>query len=78
MIGTCEALAMGTASGMDPVVLSEILKASSGRNCAWRAEPSRLPRDLELLSRHGVPSTRGPVRFQQTATGFRTEPLAMN
>ncbi len=32
MIGTCEALAMGAASGLDPAVLSEIMKASSGNN----------------------------------------------
>ena len=32
MIGTCEALAMGAANGMDPAVLSEIMKASSGNN----------------------------------------------
>jgi len=32
MIGTCEALAMGEAHGLDPAVLSEIMKASSGNN----------------------------------------------
>ncbi len=32
MIGTCEALAMGEANGLDPAVLSEIMKASSGNN----------------------------------------------
>ncbi|MEE4202222.1 MAG: 3-hydroxyisobutyrate dehydrogenase [Halieaceae bacterium] len=32
MIGTCEALAMGEANGLDPKVLSEIMKASSGNN----------------------------------------------
>ena len=32
MIGTCEALAMGAANGLDPGVLSEIMKASSGNN----------------------------------------------
>jgi 3-hydroxyisobutyrate dehydrogenase len=32
MIGTCEALAMGEAHGLDPAVLSNIMKASSGNN----------------------------------------------
>lgn len=32
MIGTCEALSMGAANGLDPAVLSEIMKASSGNN----------------------------------------------
>ena len=32
MIGTSEALAMGEAIGLDPAVLSEIMKASSGNN----------------------------------------------
>jgi len=32
MIGTCEALAMGEAHGLDPAVLSDIMKASSGNN----------------------------------------------
>ena len=32
MIGTCEALAMGEANGLDPTVLSDIMKASSGDN----------------------------------------------
>ncbi len=32
MIGTCEALSMGAANGLDPSVLSEIMKASSGNN----------------------------------------------
>jgi len=32
MIGSCEALSMGVAKGLDPAVLSEIMKASSGNN----------------------------------------------
>ncbi|GIS02697.1 MAG: hypothetical protein CM15mP103_12480 [Gammaproteobacteria bacterium] len=32
MIGTCEALAMGEAHGLNPAVLSDIMKASSGNN----------------------------------------------
>ena len=32
MIGTCEALAMGEANGLDPAVLSDIMRASSGNN----------------------------------------------
>lgn len=36
MIGTTEALEMGTRNGLDPAVLSEIMLASSGRN--WSLE----------------------------------------
>ncbi len=36
MIGTCEALEMGSRNGVDPKVLSEIMLASSGRN--WSLE----------------------------------------
>jgi 3-hydroxyisobutyrate dehydrogenase len=32
MIGTCEAIRLGLANGMDPKVLSEIMSKSSGRN----------------------------------------------
>jgi 3-hydroxyisobutyrate dehydrogenase len=32
MIGTCEALAIGAANGLDPSVQSAIMKASSGNN----------------------------------------------
>ena len=32
MIGSCEALSMGAANGLEPAVLSEIMKASSGNN----------------------------------------------
>lgn len=32
MIGTCEALSMGAANGLDAAVLSDIMKASSGNN----------------------------------------------
>ena len=32
MIGTCEALEMGTRQGLDPKVLSEVMSASSGSN----------------------------------------------
>ena len=34
MIGTCEALALGEANGLDPGVLSEIMRKSSGGNWA--------------------------------------------
>ena len=37
MIGTCEALALGVANGVDPKVLSEIISKSSGRNWAVEA-----------------------------------------
>ncbi len=36
MIGTCEALNLGVANGLDPAVLSEIMLKSSGRN--WSLE----------------------------------------
>ena len=36
MIGTCEALKLGVANGLDPAVLSEIMLKSSGRN--WSLE----------------------------------------
>jgi 3-hydroxyisobutyrate dehydrogenase len=32
MIGTCEALALGAANGLDPAIQSAIMKASSGNN----------------------------------------------
>jgi 3-hydroxyisobutyrate dehydrogenase len=34
MVGTSEALALGTANGLDPAVLSEIMRRSSGGNWA--------------------------------------------
>ena len=34
MIGTCEALALGEANGLEPAVLSEIMRKSSGGNWA--------------------------------------------
>ena len=34
MIGTTEALALGIANGLDPAVLSEIMRTSSGTNFA--------------------------------------------
>jgi 3-hydroxyisobutyrate dehydrogenase len=37
MIGTCEALAMGEANGLDPKVLSEIMKASSETTGRFRS-----------------------------------------
>ena len=53
MIGTCEALAMGANSGLDPAKLSEILKASSGRN--WSLEVyNPMPGVME-----GVPASKG-------------------
>jgi len=36
MIGTCEAIRLGIANGMDPKVLSEVMGKSSGRN--WTLE----------------------------------------
>jgi len=52
MAGTCEAIRLGIAQGLDPVRLSEILSKSSGRN--WALEvynpcPGVMP---------GVPASR--------------------
>ncbi|KFZ38116.1 3-hydroxyisobutyrate dehydrogenase [Shewanella mangrovi] len=53
MAGTCEALSLGIDNGLDPVVLSDIMKASSGGN--WTLEkynpcPGVMP---------GVPASKG-------------------
>jgi 3-hydroxyisobutyrate dehydrogenase len=34
MVGTTEALALGVANGLDPKVLSDIMRTSSGTNFA--------------------------------------------
>ena len=53
MIGTCEALTMGARSGLEPAALSEILRASSGRN--WSLEVyNPYPGVME-----GVPASKG-------------------
>ena len=61
MVGTCEAIRLGVAQGLDPVRLSEIMGKSSGRN--WTLElynpcPGVMP---------GVPASRG------YAGGFSTD-----
>ena len=53
MIGTCEALAMGEANGLDPAVLSDIMKASSGNN--WSLQVYNPWPDVMA----GVPSSNG-------------------
>lgn len=53
MIGTSEALAMGEAHGLDPAVLSEIMKASSGNN--WSLQVYNPWPDVMA----GVPSSNG-------------------
>ena len=53
MIGTCEALAMGEAHGLDPAVLSDIMKASSGNNWSLQVY-NPWPNVME-----GVPSSNG-------------------
>ena len=53
MIGTCEALAMGEANGLDPAVLSDIMKASSGNN--WSLQVYNPWPDVM----EGVPSSNG-------------------
>ncbi|MGE0800994.1 MAG: 3-hydroxyisobutyrate dehydrogenase [Lautropia sp.] len=53
MIGTSEAIALGLANGLDPKVLSEIMRRSSGGN--WALEKyNPLPGVMD-----GVPSSRG-------------------
>ena len=61
MIGTSEALALGLANGLDPAVLSEIMRRSSGGN--WALEKyNPLPGVME-----NVPAGRG------YAGGFGTD-----
>ena len=61
MIGTSEALALGLANGLDPKVLSEIMRRSSGGN--WALEKyNPLPGVME-----GVPASRN------YAGGFGTD-----
>jgi len=61
MIGTSEALALGIANGLDPAVLSEIMRRSSGGN--WALEKyNPLPGVME-----GVPASRN------YAGGFGTD-----
>jgi 3-hydroxyisobutyrate dehydrogenase len=61
MIGTSEALALGLANGLDPAVLSEIMRRSSGGN--WALEKyNPLPGVME-----NVPASRG------YAGGFGTD-----
>ena len=53
MIGTSEAIALGLANGLDPKVLSEVMRRSSGGN--WALEKyNPLPGVME-----GVPASRG-------------------
>jgi 3-hydroxyisobutyrate dehydrogenase len=61
MIGAAEALALGVANGLDPNVLSNIMKTSSG-NCFALQRLNPYPDTME-----GVPSARGYTG------GFRTE-----
>jgi 3-hydroxyisobutyrate dehydrogenase len=61
MVGTTEALALGVANGLDPKVLSDIMRTSSGTNFALQ-QLNPYPGTME-----GVPSARGYTG------GFRTE-----
>ncbi len=61
MIGTTEALALGIANGLDPAVLSEIMRTSSGTNFALQ-KLNPYPGTME-----GVPSSHS------YAGGFRTD-----
>jgi 3-hydroxyisobutyrate dehydrogenase len=53
MTGTAEALALGVANGLDPAVLSEIMKRSSGGNWSLNVY-NPYPGVMD-----GVPSSRG-------------------
>ncbi len=61
MLGCTEALALGVANGLDPKVLSEIMRTSSGTNFALQ-QLNPYPGVME-----NVPSSRG------YSGGFRTE-----
>jgi 3-hydroxyisobutyrate dehydrogenase len=61
MVGTTEALALGVANGLDPKVLSEIMRTSSGTNFAL-LQMNPYPGVMEK-----VPSSRGYTG------GFRSE-----
>lgn len=61
MVGCVEALALGVANGLDPTVLSEIMRTSSGTNFALQ-QLNPYPGVME-----NVPSSRGYTG------GFRTE-----
>jgi 3-hydroxyisobutyrate dehydrogenase len=61
MVGTTEALALGVANGLDPKVLSDIMRTSSGTNFALQ-QLNPYPGTMD-----GVPSSRGYTG------GFRTE-----
>jgi len=61
MVGCAEALALGAANGLDPKVLSEIMRTSSGTNFALQ-QLNPYPGVME-----NVPSSRGYTG------GFRTE-----
>lgn len=57
MLGTCEALRLGIANGLDPKVLSDIMSKSSGRN--WALELyNPCPGVME-----NVPASRGYTGF---------------
>ena len=57
MIGTCEALAMGAKAGLEPAVLSEIMKASSGNNWSLQVyNPCQM-----LCPEHLQATTTNPV-----------------
>jgi 3-hydroxyisobutyrate dehydrogenase len=61
MVGAAEALALGVANGLDPKVLSDIMRTSSGTNFALQ-QLNPYPGTME-----NVPSARGYTG------GFRTE-----
>jgi 3-hydroxyisobutyrate dehydrogenase len=60
MAGTCEALALGVANGMDPAVLSEIMRKSSGGSWTlekynpWPGVMEGVPAALEYAGGFGV------------------------
>jgi len=71
MAGTCEALNMGVKNGLDPAVLSEIMKQSSGNNWALQVY-NPYPGVME-----GVPSSNGYQGGFQVDLMFKDLGLAM-
>ena len=72
MAGTCEALSMGIKNGLDPAVLSEIMKQSSGNNWALQVY-NPVPGVME-----NVPASRDYQGGFQVDLMFKDLGLAMD
>lgn len=72
MAGTCEALSMGMKNGLDPAVLSEIMKQSSGNNWALQVY-NPVPGVME-----NVPASRDYQGGFQVDLMFKDLGLAMD